>query len=544
MNRRDFLSITASCGVAAYINPVFGKSGVSEYIGLHPFIDMHQDAVFIMKTSVDVKTNSVSKQNAGYSFAKQVFTKRDTPGISLADLISIKPNLTYTSGIGNTDDGMGIVTDRCFMEGMINGMIECGFSKDKMYMREGNTLGDGYCYKDYTTTGYAGIAERTGVHLFDLPSGRNTYDVKSADLQSGTEVIWMDVPDGTVFKRIGYLAPFNQENSWLLNVAKFKAHGMGMTLCAKNLQGCCIVPYVRFCDTLDDFAKYTSTVTADFQSGIKDRIDSLYKKHVADGIPRWDRPGDNGAIDFTSGYGMELWAQRTCDSLSVTKTGLSVIEGIYGRNGNGFVNGPGAGGLAEDHMSNIIIFGKNPFLVDIIGIWLSGHEPGNFGFYHIAKERGLLSTLNPSEIPLYEWGAGTPVLSSLNKFTRTELVTTYLRKNYNDGTETEYHLVNEPFNYGVSVFRKKSHVSVKCIGITSVTYGARNVVLEYTLPANSAVSVSVVDIEGKVVAKPYENRQVSGTHVCTWNTSRVPKGTYFVLLQSVFGRAVEKLQLL
>lgn len=541
MNRRDFLSITASCGVAACINPVFGKSAVSEYIGLHPFIDAHPDAVFVMRTSVDVKTNSISKQNTGYSFAKKVFTKRDTPGISLADLISIKPNLTYTSGIGNTDDGMGIVTDRCFMEGLINGMIECGFSTDKMYMREGNTLGDGYCYKDYTTTGYAGVAERTGVHLFDLASGRNTYDVKSCDLQSGTEVIWKDVPDGVVFRRIGYLAPFNQENSWLLNVAKFKAHGMGMTLCAKNLQGCCIVPYVKFCDTMDDIAKYTPAVAANFQGGIKDRIESLYKKHVADGIPRWDRPGDNGAFDFTSGYGMELWAQRSCDSLSVTKTGLSVIEGIYGRNGNGFVNGPGDGGLAQDFMSNIIIFGKNSFLVDIIGIWLSGHEPGNFGFYHIAKERGLLSTINPGEIPLYEWGAETPTLSSLDKFTRTELVTRYLRKNYNGGTENEYHLVNEPFNYSVSVYKKRVPVSVKCIGITSVGVGAGNIVIEYTLPSNSDVSVSIVDIAGKVVAKPFENRLSGGTHVCTWNTSKVPRGTYFVVVLSVYGRAAEKI---
>ena len=161
------------------------------------------------------------------------------------------------------------------------------------------------------------------------------------------------------------------------------------------------------------------------------------------GIPRWDRPGTN----YNSGYGMERWAQRTCDSLSVTDVGLSVIEGIYGRNGNGFMIGPGPDGKAEDFMTNILIFGKDPFRVDIIGTWLAGHEPGNFGFFHIAKERGLSNVVNPWDIPVYLWDKNNPQQTSLSNFERIPLVTTYLRRDYNGQTEAQYHLVDEPFDY-------------------------------------------------------------------------------------------------
>ena len=41
-------------------------------------------------------------------------------------------------------------------------------------------------------------------------------------------------------------------------------------------------------------------------------------------------------------------------------------------------------GKAWDYMTNILIFGMDPLRVDLIGKWLGGHEPGNFGLFHIA----------------------------------------------------------------------------------------------------------------------------------------------------------------
>ncbi|HUT62543.1 MAG TPA: hypothetical protein VMZ04_01170 [Anaerolineae bacterium] len=53
-------------------------------------------------------------------------------------------------------------------------------------------------------------------------------------------------------------------------------------------------------------------------------------------------------------------------------------------------------------MTNIIIFEKNRFNVDIIGHWLAEHEPGNFGLFILAIERGYISKLNLYDIPVYE----------------------------------------------------------------------------------------------------------------------------------------------
>jgi uncharacterized protein (DUF362 family) len=338
---------------------------------------------------------------------------------------------------------MGIITDRYFMEGLIDGMLGLGFQAENMYMREGNWLGDGYCPQELSATGYMEMAKRTGIHLLDFPTGRHITDLILGTLQEGKEVIWKDCPDGVVFKRIGYVAPYNQADTWLLNVAKLKAHGMGMTLCAKNLQGMCISPYIRFCEGIQKTLSHPANILKDFQPSLAENVAALYKTHLQAGIPRWDRPGMN----YDSGHGMEMWAQRTCDSLSVTKAGLCIIEGIYGRNGNGFMRGPGPGGKAQDFMTNLIIFGKDPFRVDIIGTWLAGHEPGNFGLFHIAKERGLSNVINPREIPVYLWERGNPQPVHLNAFVRVPLKCTYLRRDYDNQDEPIYHMVDEPFDY-------------------------------------------------------------------------------------------------
>jgi hypothetical protein len=95
----------------------------------------------------------------------------------------------------------------------------------------------------------------------------------------------------------------------------------------------------------------------------------------------------------------------------------------------------------------VLIFGKDPFRVDIIGTWLAGHEPGNFGLFHIAKERGLSSVVNPFEIPVYQWNSGSPQITPLGDFERQPLKTYYLQRDYNGQSEPYYHLVDEPFEY-------------------------------------------------------------------------------------------------
>lgn len=459
MYRRHFLKLSALAGAGLLVNACTRKSldeaaaatavppglpiSAVGFFSLHPFIEAHPEAVFIKRTDVTAETDEESKLREGNALAREILVFGSPAGIPLSHKIAIKANLTCTVGKGNTVEGMGIITDRSFMEGFVEGMKGLGFQASEIYMREGNWLKDGGCAKDLSITGYPEMAQRTGVHLLDMSSGRQLSDLTLETLQEGTEVVWKDCPEGVVFKRIGYVAPYNQENTWLMSVAKLKAHGMGMTLCAKNLQGICISPHVHFCEGVNTTLAYPPPILNDFQPNLEENVAKLHARHLEAGFPRWDRPGR----DYNSGYGMEMWAQRTCDSLSVTKVGFCIIEGIYGRNGNGFMEGPGPNGAAEDLMTNVLIFGHDPFRVDIIGTWLAGHEPGNIGLFHIAKERGLSTVVNPMKIPVYLWEHGNAKLTPLDEFERVPLKTNYLRRDYNGQNEPLYHLVNEPFAY-------------------------------------------------------------------------------------------------
>jgi uncharacterized protein (DUF362 family) len=537
MDRRKFMKIFAAAGAAALLDPVDvlvrKVMAAPAYFGVHHFIDAHPEAVFIKRTSVSTKTDSEAKKREGAELAKEIFTLRDTPGIPLSHMIAIKPNLTCTSGAGGTDDGMGILTDPYFMEGVIEGMKEVGIPADQMYMREGNWLGDSYCPGECAISPYIEVAERTGAHLTDFPTGREITQLRLNTLEEGSEVIWKDCPDGVVFRRVGYVAPFNHPDSWLLNVSKFKCHSMGMTLCVKNLQGMCVHPHIHFCEGVSRTKTHPANVAKDFQPDVEEHINELYTQHLAAEIPRWDKQGGNG------GYWMETWAQRTCDSLSVTDTGLNIIEGIYGRNGNAFMAGPGPGGKAEDFMTNILILGKDPFRVDIIGHWLGGHEPGNFGLFHIARERGLSNTINPMAIPVYLWDNGVPTLMPLSHFDRTPLVTPYLRRNYAGQREEDYHMVDEPFDYGPiaaveSVSEAKTNYRAQEERPNAYILGQNfpnpfngSTIIEYQLLKGGRVLLEVYNSRGQRMAVLVNGWQGKGIHMASWSAGGQPAGVYF-----------------
>jgi hypothetical protein len=547
MDRRQFLKVVGATSAVALIDPVniFVREAMAapKFFGLHPFIEAHPEAVFIKRTNVAQKTDAFAKRNEGLALAKEIFVNKDTPGIPLSHRIAVKPNLTCSSGGADIESGMGIVTDPDFVEGVIEGMKELGFAGEQFHLIELN------CPGDWSMRGYPQMAARTGAHLRDLDQ-----DVRQ--LKEGEDITWVDCPDGVIFKRIGYLAPVNQPDTWLLNIAKWKTHGMGLTLCCKNQQGMCANPYVRFCATVGDIKSYPEHVLKDFQPDFKEQLDRLYAKHVEAEIPRWDKPDPQG------GYWMETWAQRTCDSLSVTDTGFCIIEGIYGRDGDGFHRGPGPNGQAMDYMTNILIFGKDKFRVDIIGHWLAGHEPGNFGFFHIAKERRLSDVLNPMDVPVYLWEKGAPVLTPLTDFTRTPLKTYYLQKNYGDNNEPWMHLVDEPYDYG------PSSVGMRQRGIKSDVWGKRkaeigrrkaeggnrkdydNAILEgkpksyllsqnypnpfnpktfieYRIPKDGHVRIEVYNQNGQIVDVLVNSWQKQGIHLVSWNAERKASGTYF-----------------
>ena len=521
MDRRSFLKTSTAVGSAWLMMPesILGapSSNSHSFFSVHPFIEQNPNAVFIMRTNVDSKTNSDAKLNAALNFGRSVFVNPDDgSGTPISHRIAIKPNLTtrlrndpkYT-----IEGSMGIVTDAYFVEGVIESIKELGLSGNQFYLREVNTP------EDFEDGGYWDMVNRTGADLRDLAA--IVGEISEDDLQ------WIDVPNGVWFRRIPYLWPANSSDTFLINIAKFKAHCMGLTLCLKNLQGAIAHNYQAHCRK---YGKEMDMADEHKNPDAWTEILENYNRHVADGIPRWDRPGDNE----TSGLGMETWITRCLDNNSVTHPQLHIIEGIYGRDGH-FLIGPDENGLATDYMTNVIIFGKNPVYVDIVGHWLGGHEPGNFGLFHIAKERGHSSVLNPMAIPLYEWKAdGTATLTDLTDFERIPLKTMYLRRDYNGQTEDQWHLCDENYDYGPTHVNSKTISQKPDVFILLQNHPNPfnpSTTIAFTIPKAGNTRLDIYNTRGEVIDVLIDHYCQGGSHMVSWNSNNCPSGLYFYRLR-------------
>ena len=533
LNRRVFIKSAAVTGATVLLDPwksLWGYGADPDYVGLHPFIELNPDAVFIMRTNVDNKKNTGTKKGVGFDFGRSVFkpVKDAESGYPLDFNIALKPNLTCRGKWDKNytlERSMGVVTDAYFVEGLINSIKELGVAGKKFYIREVN------CPEDFAEGGYDGVAARTGAELRNMSARVNVLE------QTDNNVQWMDVPDGVWFRRIPYLWPINAPDSWLLNISKFKTHAMGVTLCAKNLQGTIAHNYQQHC------AAYNQNMdmsTHDINPTAKTDIKNNYDRHVADGIPRWDRPGQEG------GLWMETWASRCLDNNSVTKPALHIVEGLYGRDGH-FIAGPGPGGLASDYMTNIIIFGKNQFNVDIIGHWLAGHEPGNFGLFHMAVERGLSVTVNPFDIPVYEWKSdGGATLKPLREFERFALKTMYLQKDYNGSNEPYWHMCEEPYDYkstAVERDRPSKPESFVLFQNYPNPFNASTSITFY-LPQNGHVRLDIYNEYGQIVDRLADGLFAKGSHMVLWNNQYTASGVYYYTFNYAGFRQTRKMLLL
>jgi uncharacterized protein (DUF362 family) len=531
-DRRTFLKTAAALGGVALLRPGRAPASVAgtmaSRFGVHPFVEANPDAVFLMRTSVNVKTNAEAKKQAGRAFGNTVFVPLEESGFPVTARVAIKPNLTSRGKWSNkytVVGSMGVVTDAYFVEGVIEGMKPLGLSGSQFYLREVNSP------EDFEDGGYWDMAERTGADLRDLSA--------EVGVISENDLVWNDLPDGTWFSKIPTLWPVNAAGTMLINIAKFKAHGMGITLCAKNLQGTIAHNYQAHCTA---YSSAMDMPSGHIQPDAKSVIRSNYDRHLAAGIPRWDRPGR----DFNCGLGMETWASRCLDNNSVTHPDLHVVEGIYGRDGN-FMDGPNAGGLAADIMTNLVLFGKNPFHVDIIGHWLAGHEPGNFGLFHLAIERGLSRALNPMDIPVYEWTQeGAAVLTPLGSFERTPLKTYYLQRDYNGQTEPYWHLCDEAFDYGSTRVDLRPSVEVPGSAVLHQNYPNPfnpSTSISFSLPRDGRARVDILNSRGETVDVAFDGPCARGNHLVVWRSGRHPSGTYLVRLRSGAAQCVNKMLL-
>ena len=499
MSRRNFFGQLAGFSVATVAAPPewalgAAPSPAASPLGLHPFVEAHPEAVFIRRTRVAAKTDTEAIRREALALARQLFSLRKGPGLASAPRVAIKPNLTSTKKTGLTH---AIVTDPFAVEGLIDGLKEHGIAPGSIYLREGLMV-------EQPTTGYPELARRAGVHYGDD-------DARTPST--------LECPDGVVFRRTKYLGPFAYPDTYLVNVAKHKTHSMGLTLCVKNLQGTNIPPYIRFCGGLNP------ALAADFQPDAQRHVDDLYEKHRRAGLPRWET---------AKGAWMEMWAQRTIDHYALIRprVGLHMIEGVYAQNGDAFDGGPGPSGLPEVFLTNMLVFGRDAFRVDIVGHWLGGHEPGNFGLFHVARERGVSTALDPRNIPVYEWTDEGPKLTPLERFERTALATPYLEK----PGEAKFHMVNEPYAYApetkAACLSGGDRPSLRALGRVPAADGRASFVAEYGLPTDGPASLEVFDAWGQRVGVVAQGRLPRGVHAGSWSPGRLAAGEYWLRLQA------------
>jgi len=521
MKRRDFIKVSSAAGLAGLMGPgdnVMANTALSKADGfdLHPFIKAHPEAVFIHHTSVQEKSDSTAIYNAAIQLADEMFVKTSKgKGYSNATKVNCKPNWTCTGRPGSDPvSKLGITTDLHFVEGYLNGIKNKG--PQNYYIRECA------CPQRWEANGWTEMAERNNFDLRDL-SSKDYWDLGPDDL------IFKEV-DGIVFKKIGFMAPMNAPDTFLINIAKFKSHQMGITGAIKNLQGITGRKFHQFCGGhFNIFKSYDKRYHPFFQPDYMTTIKELHEKHMQNGIPRWDTVMDRPP--YGGGVFMEQWVQRMLDSYSVTPTGINMVEGIYGLDGNGFGSGP-HDGKGKTYMSNNVIFGKDAFRVDIISHWLAGHEPGNFGLFHIGIERGLSDVLDPFEIPVYIWKNGKAKKVNLDSIQRTPLLTMYLRKNNDGFDEDKYHMCDEPFDYSswkaTGKVLQKNTPSIRGLGTNS----NEKVVMEVSVPEEGDVYVDILNRHGEVVWRMEAEGLEPGKHEVVWDGFSQP-GIYNVYVKGM-----------
>jgi len=409
LSRRDFLLGAALVPAARVPKP---------YFGLHPFIESHPKAVFIRRTRVPHMMDKQAKLREGIELAREIFVPLDAPGVPVTHRVILKPNWTTVFGRGRTvEQDWHTGTDPQFYEGLIVGLKELG-SKD-LHFIEANGR------EAWNVRGLVDINDRYGVRM-------NECERSLRQFEEGDGVTWTKVPDGVIYTRIPHYAPVNEPRTWLLNIAKWKTHTMCLTLAVKNEQGLTVSPYTRFCAGWG----MVTGVPEFMKPDINPRAETLIKQFVERHSKTYSRYRSPEHTQVHGPTRQEIWAQKTCDNASVLNTGLAMIEGIVSMGNTLFSGG-------TEHLSNMVMFSKDKFRLDVIGHWLGGHEPGNIHLFRIAKERGLTDTFNPWEIPVYEWVNGRAVERKLTDFERTPLPSGYLPL----PGEPEFHLCNEPFDY-------------------------------------------------------------------------------------------------
>jgi len=368
---------------------------------IRPEILSNPGTVFLIETQVTGSPDSdgffsgcgPQLFDSGKVVAESIFVKGSLRGGSTF----VKPNYTWIPP-NCYSPFTGVITSPHFTAGFVSALRDMGNRNIMVGDRGGTNI------RNHRLVGIYDVMDRYNINVMMPTYGHFTH-------YSENEINWHNVPDPIIWNKIPTYKPLGDPDCLFIDMAKLKNHYLtGTTLTLKNLQGAVPTGYGHYCNQWAEMDFLIDNVylidhghfTGDWQR----RVERLFLKHRAEGWKFWDYEGSYAKYEKEGGWDNyaaikddreavkafmqehpyllrdELWTQRALDSAAAIKPSLTIIEGVIGRDGDGF-------GIGDDRLCNIVIAGLSTIETDAVGSWIMGHDPKELWFTRAARERGL-----------------------------------------------------------------------------------------------------------------------------------------------------------
>lgn len=463
MDRRDFLKTGCIAGGAALTCSLFdlampfdadafdtgGGIGIEEGLSIldggkeknvnpvvRPEIMNNPRAVFLVETHVDARPDArgfysdarTQLEESGRRTASLVFVRGAKRGGSTL----VAPNFTSVQESVKSPV-TGVITSPDFIAGFAEGLRDLG-TVNIIATERGGSI------SSRRATGVYDVFDRHGIPLIEAQYQRfGDY--------SKRELNWHRIPGKpVVWNRMPTCRPVGDPDCFYINMPKLKCHNLGLTtLSIKNIQGVVPSGYGHYCTqwpVLRFESERTLGVDLDrvFLSDYYERVEAAFLRHRAEGYKYWDHEGAYAAYERKGGWNAfrkimddqarvrefmsdippalmydELWCQRAIDSAFAVHPDINIVEGIIGRDGNGF-------GVGTDRLANYIVVGLSKLEVDAVASYIMGQNPLELYYTRIGKERGLGEN-DPEKIGIFRFtnDGGIEPVKSLANIRRTPL---------------------------------------------------------------------------------------------------------------------------
>ena len=340
----------------------------------------------------------------GNRCASYLFEKGHTKG----GATFIKTNYTWIPP-NSYNPVFGGITSSHFAAGFTGKLRDMGNTNVMVGDRGGTNI------RNHRQTGIYDVMDAHDINVM-MPTYRHFRDYEKNELN------WHNVKEPVIWKKIPTYRPLGDKDTIFINMAKLKCHYLtGTTLSIKNLQGAIPTGYGHFCNLWAELDFLIDNVYeidhGHFTKHWQERTEEEFRKHRAAGFKHWDYEGSFKKYEQDGGWDNyrkirkdreavkvfrdehpyllrdELWIQRALDAASSIRPTLNVVEGVVGRDGDGF-------SIGRDELTNVVLAGMSTFEVDVIGSWIMGHDPRELWYTRVANERGL-AECDPAKIDVY-----------------------------------------------------------------------------------------------------------------------------------------------